>query len=441
MSTNLVDIVKSAGIVGAGGATFPTHVKVNAEVETVIVNGAECEPLLRVDQQLMADRTADMLVALKAVMDHTKAREGIVGLKKKYIPAITALNRELPKFPGIRLHIMNNFYPAGDEQTLVYETTGRIVPEGGIPLNVGTLVINVETLLNIYDMMAEEKPVIDKYITVTGCVARKITTRVPLGISVREALALAGGPTISDFVIINGGPMMGKLVGIDTTITKGTKGLIVLPADHPLIESKTRKIETSMRMAKMACMQCSLCTEVCPRHALGHNLSPHKLMRIAAYGGTLDAGEDVTNAFLCCECGLCQYACVMDLQPWKLNQYFKRQLGGKGIKNPHHEQPTAADPFKKDKQFNVHRLIARLGLTDFDVPAPMEPCEATFNEVNLLLSQHIGAPSAPVVVVGDKVKRGDLIAEIPEGKLGARLFSSIDGEVTAVGDGKITIRG
>ena len=109
-----------------------------------------------------------MLAALKAVMDHTKAREGIVGLKKKYIPAITALNRELPKFPGIRLHIMNNFYPAGDEQTLVYETTGRIVPEGGIPLNVGTLVINVETLLNIYDMMAEEKPVIDKYATTIG---------------------------------------------------------------------------------------------------------------------------------------------------------------------------------------------------------------------------------------------------------------------------------
>ena len=168
MSTNLIDIVKSAGIVGAGGATFPTHVKINATVDTVIVNGAECEPLLRVDQQLMDVRAADMLAALQAVMDHTKASKGIVGLKKKYVPAINSLRKELVNYPQIELGIMDNFYPAGDEQTLVYEMTGRIVPEGGIPLNVGTLVINVETLLNIYDMMTNEKPVIDKYITFTN---------------------------------------------------------------------------------------------------------------------------------------------------------------------------------------------------------------------------------------------------------------------------------
>ncbi len=440
MSTNLVDIVKSAGIVGAGGATFPTHVKVNAEVETVIVNGAECEPLLRVDQQLMADRTADMLVALKAVMDHTKAGNGIIGLKKKYVPAIEAFRKELANYPSIKLHIMDNFYPAGDEQTLVYETTGRIVPEGGIPLNVGTLVMNVETLLNIYDMMAEEKPVIDKYITLTGSVARKITTKVPLGITVREALELAGGPTIQDFCIINGGPMMGKIVDIDSYITKGTKGLIVLPKDHYLILSKTRSYRESVRMAAMACMQCTLCTEVCPRHALGHNLSPHKLMRIAAYGGTCDANTSATTAYLCCECALCQYACVMDLQPWKFNQYLKEQLKEQGIKNPHHDQPKQADPFKADKHFNVHRLISRLGLDEYDQPAPMEECKKTFNEVNLQLSQHIGAPSKPVVAVGDVVTRGQLIGEIPEGALSARLFASIDGTVTAVGDGKITIK-
>lgn len=439
MSTNLVEIVKSAGIVGAGGATFPTHVKINAEVEVVIVNGAECEPLLRVDQQLMTLRTAHMLAALKAVMEHTKAKEGIVGLKKKYIPAIGALNKELPKYPNIKLHIMNNFYPAGDEQTLVYETTGRIVPEGGIPLNVGALVINVETLLNIYDIMVDNKPVIDKYITLTGCVANKLTTRVPLGITVREALDLAGGPTISDFVIINGGPMMGKIVDIDSYITKGTKGLIVLPKDHSLILSKTRSFQESLKLAAMACMQCSLCTEVCPRHGLGHNLSPHKLMRIAAYGSTLDTSEQATSAFLCCECALCQYACVMDLQPWKVNQFLKRELGSKGIKNPHHNQPEKADPFKSDKQYNVHRLITQLGLDDFDKPAPMQECSKTFKKVTLQLSQHIGAPAQPVVAVGDEVTCGQLIGEIPEGKLSARLFASIDGKVTSISDGKIVI--
>ncbi|MEG1432276.1 MULTISPECIES: 4Fe-4S dicluster domain-containing protein [Eubacterium] len=439
MSSNLVEIVKSAGIVGAGGATFPTHVKIDAEVEIVIVNGAECEPLLRVDQQLMDLRAHHMLVALKAVMDQTGAKQGIVGLKKKYTPAIGALNKELPQFPGIKLHIMNNFYPAGDEQTLVYDATGRIVPEGGIPLNVGTLVINVETLLNIYDMMVDEKPVIDKYITVTGCVQKEITTQVPLGITVREALELAGGPTISDFVIINGGPMMGKIVDIDSFITKGTKGLIVLPKDHSLIISKTKSVQDTIKLAAMACMQCSLCTELCPRHALGHNLEPHKLMRIAAYGSTCDMTTQATNAFLCCECGLCQYACVMDLQPWKFNQVLKRELGAKGIKNPHHNHPDKADPFKDDKKYDVHRLITRLGLDAYDKPAPMVECKKTFTAVNLQLSQHIGAPAEPVVSVGDEVKRGQLIGEIPEGKLSARLFASIDGRVTAIKDGVITI--
>lgn len=440
MSTNLVEIVKSAGIIGAGGAGFPTHVKIDAEVDTVIVNGAECEPLLRVDQQLMAERARHMLVALQAVIDQTKAKAGIVGLKKKYVSAIGALRQELSAFPKIDLHIMNNFYPAGDEQTLVHETTGRIVPEGGIPLNVGTLVINVETLLNIYDIMNEDKPVVDKYITVTGAVRNKITTRVPLGITVREALELAGGPTISDYVVINGGPMMGKIVDIDSYVTKTTKGFIVLPKDHSLIESKTRSTKNMMKMAGMACMQCNLCTEVCPRHALGHNLEPHKLMRIAAYGSTCDSTTQATNAFLCCECGLCQYACVMDLQPWKFNIMLKKELASKGIKNPHHDKPESADPFKTAKQFNVHRLISRLGLDEYDQPAPMVECDKVFKEVTIQLSQHIGAPAQPIVAVGDVVEVGTLIGEIPDGALGSRIFSSINGKVTAIEDGKITIR-
>ena len=440
MSTNLVELVKSAGIVGAGGATFPTHVKIDAQVEIVIVNGAECEPLLRVDQQLMDVRAGHMLTALQAVMDHTGAKQGIVGLKEQYIPAIGSLSKELVNFPNIKLHIMKSFYPAGDEQTLVYDATKRIVPEGGIPLNVGCLVINVETLLNIYDMMTEEKPVIDKYLTVTGFVKRLMTTQVPLGITVREALELAGGPTISDFVVINGGPMMGKIVELDSYITKGTKGLIVLPKDHYLIQSKTRTVTQTVRTAATACMQCSMCTEVCPRHALGHSLAPHKLMRIAAYGSTCDKTTAATTAFLCCECGLCQYACVMDLQPWKFNQILKRELGSQGIRNPHHDKPEKAAPFKEDKKYNTHRLIARLGIGQFDQPAPLEECTKEFKEVHIQLSQHIGAPAQAVVSVGDEVKRGQLIGEIPEKALSARVFASIDGKVTDISNNVITIK-
>jgi Na+-translocating ferredoxin:NAD+ oxidoreductase RnfC subunit len=439
MSANLVELVQNAGIVGAGGAGFPTQVKLNCKVDTVVVNGAECEPLLRVDQQLMALEAVKMLTALQAVMDHTQAKEGIIGLKKKYTPAIEALNKELPAFPKIRMHLLKNFYPAGDEQVLVYETTGRIVPEAGIPLNVNTLVINVETLLNIYDIMTAGKPVIDTYVTLTGEVKRPLTTKLPLGITVKEALEVAGGTTIDEFVVINGGPMMGKIVDVDSTITKTTKGLIVLPKMHPLIISKTKPVKESMKMAAIACMQCNYCTELCPRYSLGHNLEPHKLMRIAAYASTLDTSTQATNAFLCCECGLCQYACVMDLQPWKINTMLKRELGGRGIKNPHHNAPESAVPFREGKQFNVYRLVSRLGLTKYDLPAPMVETENNYKKVSLLLSQHIGAPAQPVVKVGEQVDQGQLVAEIPEGKLSSRIFASISGRVSAVDGDKIII--
>jgi Na+-translocating ferredoxin:NAD+ oxidoreductase RnfC subunit len=439
MSANLVELVQNAGIVGAGGAGFPTQVKLNCKVDTVVVNGAECEPLLRVDQQLMALEAVKMLTALQAVMDHTQAKEGIIGLKKKYTPAIEALNKELPAFPKIRMHLLKNFYPAGDEQVLVYETTGRIVPEAGIPLNVNTLVINVETLLNIYDIMTAGKPVIDTYVTLTGEVKRPLTTKLPLGITVKEALEVAGGTTIDEFVVINGGPMMGKIVDVDSTITKTTKGLIVLPKMHPLIISKTKPVKESMKMAAIACMQCNYCTELCPRYSLGHNLEPHKLMRIAAYASTLDTSTQATNAFLCCECGLCQYACVMDLQPWKINTMLKRELGGRGIKNPHHNAPETAVPFRESKQFNVYRLVSRLGLTKYDLPAPMVETENNYKKVSLLLSQHIGAPAQPVVKVGEQVDQGQLVAEIPEGKLSSRIFASISGRVSAVDGDKIII--
>lgn len=193
-------------------------------------------------------------------------------------------------------------------------------------------------------------------------------------------------------------------------------------------------------MAGMACMQCNYCTELCPRYGIGHNLEPHKLMRIAAYGSTNDVTTQATNAFLCCECGLCQYACVMDLQPWKFNSMLKRELGSKGIKNPHHNVPTEVEAYRAVKQFDVHRLVKRLGLEKYDLPAPMVETNKTFTEVNLLLSQHIGAPAMAIVNVGDTVERGQLIGEIPEGKLSARVFASISGKVIAVDGEKITIR-
>ena len=168
MEKNLIDIIAKSGIVGAGGAGFPTHVKMNAKAEYVIINGAECEPLLRVDQQLMAVETKKILDALKLCMEAVGADKGVIALKGHYEAAINSFNQLLGEYEGISLHLLPNFYPAGDEQITVYEVTGRIVPEGGIPLQCGVIVSNVETMLNIYNAYFEDKPVTDSYVTFAG---------------------------------------------------------------------------------------------------------------------------------------------------------------------------------------------------------------------------------------------------------------------------------
>lgn len=441
VAENLIEVIKEAGVVGAGGAGFPTHVKVNAQVEYVLVNGAECEPLIRVDQQLLAVKTKEIITALKNVVEHTGAKKGIVALKGKYKDAIVALEKEIAHEEKIEIFTMDNFYPAGDEQALVYEVLKRIVPEGGIPLNVGAMVINVETLYNIYYAL-KGKAVTETYVTVTGEVKTPITVKVPVGITVAQTLALAGGSKISDFAVIEGGPLMGKVVkDLNEPITKTTKALIVLSKDHPHVLSKEKDIGSMLKVAKTACMHCSLCTEVCPRYLIGHQLRPDRLIRMASYNSTCDNNALATEAFLCCECTLCQYACVMDLQPWKLHIALKKELSGLGIKNPHHNVPQEAHPFREYRKFPVPKLIARLGLTKYDGDAPLAEEEFdSFDTVKIPLHQHIGGPAKPVVAIGEHVEKGQVIGDIEETQLGAKIHASIAGRVEAIEDGVVIIK-
>lgn len=439
METDWIACLAASGVVGAGGAGFPAHVKLNATADCVIINGAECEPLLRVDQQLMEKYAARLLEALAMIVEQTKAKEGVVALKEHYHGAVAALKKELPGFKNLRIHTMPSFYPAGDEHVLVHEVTGRIVPEGGIPLNSGAVVTNVETALNIRRMLVEKKPVTHKYVTVTGAVHNPITVRVPVGISVRQAVELAGGASAGPFVVINGGPMMGKLVSLDSTVTKTTKGLIVLPAGHMLVSSLRRPLSRSLREAGAACMQCSQCSLTCPRSLLGHRIEPHKMMRAVSYGSFCDANISPVNAYLCSNCRLCEYSCVMGLQPWKVNAFLKEELMKNGVKNPLHHQPEAADPFRTYKRFPTNKLIRLLGLSEYDVPAPLDETELQPKAVTLILRQGAGAPSVPVVTAGGMVRAGDLLAAVPEGKLGSCLHASIDGRVTAVTDESVIV--
>ncbi len=202
--------VRAAGVVGAGGAGFPTHIKLQARVDTVLVNAAECEPMLKVDQQLMAQQADRLIRGLGYAMTATGAREGIIALKAKYAPAIAALTPRLPEWA--RLHILPDVYPAGDEVLTIWLATGRRIPPAALPVSVGVVVNNVQTVLNIARAVEQGYPVTRRTLTVNGAVARPLTLAVPLGISLREVLDLAGGATVDDPGFINGGPMMGSLI-------------------------------------------------------------------------------------------------------------------------------------------------------------------------------------------------------------------------------------
>lgn len=439
MEKDLLSLIKKAGIVGAGGAGFPTHAKLNAKAEYVIINGAECEPLLRVDQQLMALHTKEILDALNLVVEHVGATHGVVALKSKYKEAISSVKSIIGNYDKLQLHELENFYPAGDEQVLVYEVTGRIVPEGGIPLNVGAIVSNVETMLNIYNAYYYEKPVTDKYVTVTGEVNNTKTFKLPIGMTVREAIDLAGGTNLSDFVVINGGPMMGRIVDIDSTITKTTKGLIVLPKDHSLVKDLQKDVGVMLKDAKTSCMHCSHCSEVCPRGLIGHAIQPHKMMRIASYGSLCDNTISTVNAYLCCGCRLCEYACIMNLQPWKLNNLLKQTMKQNNIKNTCNNKPEKAHPFREFKRYPVSKLIRQLGLAKFDKKSPLEDKVVPEDKVTILMSQHIGKPCEAVVNVGDRVEKGDLVGVVDDNSLGSNIHASISGVVKEVEANKVVI--
>lgn len=426
--SEFIEKIKSAGIVGAGGAGFPTHVKLDAQAEYVLVNGAECEPLLRVDQILMAKETDKILKALDRCVEEVGAKEGVIALKEKYTEAIEEIKKRLPVYPKLRIHLLKNVYPAGDEQYIVEDVTKRIVPEGGIPLMVGCIVINVETLLNISHAL-EDKPLTEKYLTITGHVRKPTTLKVPLGISVREAIELAGGTDLEEFKVIDGGPMMGKILySIDIPIKKTSKGYIVLPKDHGLITSKEKTIATQLKEAKTSCCHCDLCTDVCPRYLLGHNLHPSKIMRIASYGNMGDSHSRVDEVFLCCECGLCEQACIMNLQPWKVNIFLKAQLTQQGIKNTNHRAELEIHPFKEYREFPTKKLVYRLDLQDYDRDTEWVEKKDGFSQVIIGNKQHIGVPSNPVVEDGDHVQKGDLLFEAQD-KMAVNMHASIEGRV------------
>ena len=441
MCSDYIDLIKNAGVVGAGGAGFPTYVKLSTKVDTIIVNGAECEPLIQVDRQLIERYFERIYQGLKIAAQVTEAKKIIIALKKKNKNAVKVLedfNQDSLKFEIFKL---GNFYPAGDEQVLVNEVTGKIVPEGGIPLNVGIVVINIETLFNIANA-AEGKNLTEKFVTVNGAVQSPKTLRVPIGTSVKFLIEECGGANVSEYGVIDGGPMTGKLVDPDThAVTKTTKAILVLPATNIVVTQKKRDIKVQMKRAQAICLSCRMCTDLCPRYLLGHDLFPDELMK-RMYRKELSP-EDISNfdyAYLCCDCGLCElYSCVVDLSARSVFNYLKAELTKAGIKNTHSRKDLSTNEFRNFRKVPLPRLLKRIEVDGYTSHADLSNGKIDVNEVKLFLTQHVGASSIPVVKIGDRIEEGTLVADIPSDGIGSKIHASINGVVKEITDKYIII--
>jgi Na+-translocating ferredoxin:NAD+ oxidoreductase RnfC subunit len=429
---NLKEAVFAAGIVGEGGAGFPAHVKIDCRADVVIANGAECEPLLRTDRHLMRLYAAEAVRGLELVVTEVGAKRGVIALKKHYKDAVDALTANLSGTPA-ELFFLHNYYPSGDEQQVVRAVTGRVVPLGGLPKDVGAVVCNVGTLIDV--ARAERGiPVTEKCVTVGGAVAEPQTLMAPLGTPFHMLIEAAGGSS-QDCDYIAGGPCMGVPTDLDQVVTKTIGGLLAFPKDHPLWRMRGPLNERVYRRMRSMCSQCNRCTQMCPRHALGLGVSPHMAMRAVCWGRPELLG-DADAIFGCCECGLCTYfACDFGLDPAGVMKMLRKHLTAEG-KKP--EKRTSAGP--EDwfgRQVPPSRLMARLGIADYDVPVAMKGTLAP-ESVRIPLRMHAGSPSAPVVRAGDAVKKGELIAA-PSG-LGANIHASLTGHVTKITPAFIEIK-
>lgn len=430
--------ISRLGLIGCGGAGFPTHVKLAGKgVKTVIVNAAECEPLLDKDKEILWHFTADFFAGLVKALDITGAQQGLIAIKEKYSKLIAHVQGLIPD-GRIKIMPLGDFYPAGDEFELVYEATGTPIPFGGIPLNVGCVVDNVETLLNL----GRGRPVITKLLTVTGAVPHPITVEVPVGAPVPEVLALAGLSSLDGLRVIDGGPMMGKLLpdASNAIVSKTTGGLLVLPNEHILIQRLTSPEKRNARIARAACDQCTDCSELCPRALLGYPVRPHKAMRTAQFS-PYEASDYAIDAVFCSECGLCsKFSCPEGLTPTEMSARAKRFHLSKGVKLSDFKGTPIPHPMRSVRRVSIERLVKRLALLDYiDNYACFERVNYSCSRVVLPLKMNIGAPAQAVVRVGELVEAGQLIAQIPQGKLGAMLHASLSGRVEEVSDTHIVI--
>ncbi len=428
-------LIKEAGIVGAGGAGFPSYAKLMEGANLLIVNGAECEPLLYTDFSILESKITRIIYGTEKLLDAGNVPQALLAIKAHTAKRLSLADGEKLS-ERIKVKILPDVYPIGDEIALIYEACGRLVKPGKLPITEKVMVFNVETVYNVAKAVVGGYPVVSKWVTIGGDIENPIVVRVPIGSYVSDIFDALGIKVDEGHTVIEGGPSMGKVINYKTaSIKKNTKAILVLPSDIEAVRTKKINMRMSISRAATACCQCTRCTDMCPRALLGYPLEPHKMVRTAMQVAEATP-QMVISASLCCSCGVCEsVACPQGISPREVIANYKSLLSKNKMR--YTSDTAEARPEREYRKVSSERWKRMIGVSKFD-QVPSRVLRMYFDRVELSLSQHIGAPSIPLVKSGDIVKRGDLIAKSADG-LSVSLHASIDGVVTVYPQDKIII--
>ena len=435
--TEIKALLQNAGIVGAGGAGFPTYAKLSDEADLLCVNCSECEPLMYTDFILNREEMAKIVKGAELIMAATNIKHTYLAIKVHRAEALGYADGQVLG-ENVSIKYLPSVYPIGDEIGLIYETTGRLIKAGNLPITAGVIVMNAETVYNAHEAIVSGKPLVEKWLTIAGDIPEKFTLKVPLGMRVSDIFKQLGIKVDSDHVIIDGGPSMGSISSPDrAVIKKTTKSILILPKTTRCVENKQSNIDDMLRRAASACCGCTRCTEMCPRYQLGYPLEPHKLIRAALNSAAEDYPELIATASLCCSCGVCAEVCCQDISPKDVILNLKKILAKNKIKFVA-DKDYPVNPDRPYRMIKSSKWKDMLGVLKFDAIPTYIPKKLTAQRVEIPTSQHIGAPSVPCVNVGDRVNEGDIIATAGQG-LSVPQYASISGKVVSCDPTKIVI--